>query len=348
MIKQLNSLLLLLLFTFSVLAQNPTQIYIEGDDIGQGFSVKRLNLCYFIAPNHVVAESVFLTLKGSDNLRSLGDGQTLQPFGYDLAVGHIAGSLSNQCGIEFNALSVNQTDIDKAKTVVVSTVNADGLISRTPAVVQETGLIYLTISPQDEKQIFYKGMSGSLVYAQGNPIGMLQSVESGYGFGKVLRLDRLIETTAPFFSSSLKQPTVQKIQTESSQTVEFIVSYWNLPPTSNELSAQLISDQDKNTYYETQLQGTAELDLSFEAHKDIKGIRLSLPNNSGIKDIEVLVSRKKSGKRGWISSASNTVLPSNKEVIINLQGVKAQRVKLKIYSSWNDEGLIRISEVQVF
>lgn len=348
MIIQFTSILPLLLFTFSVHAQSLTQIYIEGDDIGQGFSVKRLNLCYFIAPNHVVAESVFLTLKGSDNLRSLGDGQTLQPFGYDLAVGHIAGSLSNQCGIEFNELSVKQTDIDKAKTVVVSTVNADGLISRTPSVVQETGLIYLTISPQKEEQTFYKGMSGSLVYAQGGPIGMLQSVDSKSGFGKVLRLDRLIETTAPFFSSSLKQPKIQKIQTESSQNFEFVVSYWNLPPTRNELSAQLISDQDKSTYYETQLRGVAELDLTFEKNQNIDGFELSLPNNAGIKDIEVLVSRKKSGKRGWVSASSNTILPNKNEVVINLQGIKAHRIKLKIYSSWNDQGLIKISEVQVF
>ncbi|WP_217877413.1 hypothetical protein [Pseudoalteromonas shioyasakiensis] len=346
--KQLLITSLLFLISTPVVAKSPNQVYIEGDEIGQGFSVQRLNQCYFIAPDHVVNDSVFLTLKGSDDLRSLGDGQILQPFGYDLAVGHISGSLAKYCGIEFNSLSVNQVDIDKAKTVVVSTVNSDGLVSRIPAVVQETGLVNLNIKALSSEQLFYKGMSGSLIYSNGVPIGMLQSVDQNTGLGKVLRLDRLLETVSPFFSANSKQVLPTETLKNISENIDFSVSYWNLPPTKNELSVKLISDKQKNTYYETKLQKAAEIDLTLKGNMNIKGIKLFMPDNAGIKDVEVLISKKKTGKRGWLSYASNTILPKDTKVVIEMRDVKAHRIKLKVYSSWNDERLIKISEVEVF
>ncbi|GAB3000630.1 hypothetical protein [Psychrosphaera aestuarii] len=355
MSKRLLNIILLISFNFSAYADNPSQVYIEGDEIGQGFSVKRLNLCYFIAPLHVINDSYFLTVKGSDNLRSLGEGQPLQPFGYDLSVGHISGSLANHCGIEINRLSVDQSDIDKAKTIVVSTVNSDGLVSRTPAVVQETGLVYLSIKPLSSDKSFFKGMSGSLVYSQGAPIGMLQSVDSASGFGKVLRMDRLLETVSPFFTSSGNQKpepesNLQIKDTASkSDQLNYEISHWSSPPTNSHQSIKRVSDGSIETYYETNLNGrAAEIDLSLLGFKNIDYLTISLPENSGIKDIEILTSKKKSGKRGWISSASGTILPKDNQFRVTLHNVKAQRIKLKMYSSWNNEGLIRISEINIF
>jgi len=331
-------------------AKNLNQIYIEGDELGQGFLVKRLNLCYFITPLHVVENSMFLTLKGSDNLRSLGEGQMLQPFGYDLSVGHVSGSLSNNCGIEYNAISANQNDIEKAKAAIVSTVNSDGLLSNTNATVQETGLIYLIIKPEAQDRAFYKGMSGSLVFSQGVPVGVLQSIDNGTGFGKVLRMDRLFETVSPFFSTIPDIPGTDIDTAKANMSsLSFNVSYWNLPPTSNELSVKLITDGNKSTYYETSLDGDiAEIDFTLPDYNHIEGLKLSLPNDNGIKDIEVLTSKKSEGKRGWISTASSTILPNQSEVIIELGSIKARRLKVKFYSSWNKSGLIKISEASIF
>ncbi len=350
MTRLLSSFLLFLFSGASALANSPTQVYIEGNEVGQGFSVKRLNVCYFIAPEHVIGDSFFLTLKGSDDLRSLGDGQPLQPFGYDLSVGHISGALAEHCGLEFNGLTARQADIDKAKTIVVSTVNSDGLISRTPAVVQETGLVYLSIKPLAGDKTFFKGMSGSLVFSQGKPIGMLQSVDNESGFGNVLRLDRLLETVSPFFSSNVKVPKAKSVTAEmSSDSIEYTISSWSLPPTSNELSVRLIADGNADTYYETMLQSEkSEIDLKFSSYRNIQQLKLTLPANANIKDIEVLTSKKAEGRRGWLSSASKTILPKEKEVTINLRKIKAQRLKLKIYSSWNTTEPVRIAEIGVY
>ena len=198
----LISLLCLTNLILTANAEEINQVYVEGSDIGQGFTVKRLNQCYYITPLHVVENEPFLTLKGSDKLRSFGDGEPLQDFGYDLSVGLVIGAMAKYCGLDYNALSVDQTDIDRAKTVVVTTVNSNGLISRMPAVIEETSLTYLSAKSLSDDNTFYKGMSGSLVYSEKQLIGMLQSVDSSTGFGRVLRLDRLIETVKPLFSSS--------------------------------------------------------------------------------------------------------------------------------------------------
>jgi hypothetical protein len=331
-------------------AQNLTQVYIEGDDVGQGFLVKRLNLCYFVTPQHVIENSVFLTVKGSDDLRSLGDGQMLQPFGYDLSIGHLSGPLANNCGIEYNAISVKQADIEKAKAVIVSTVNSDGLISNTNATVQETGLIYVSIKPQTQDRVFFKGMSGSLVFSKGIPVGMLQSIDNETGFGKVLRMDRLLETVSPFFSTIIFEPPSEiEVSKTDAPNLPFNVSYWNMPPTRNKTSVKLIADGASSTYYETSLNGDiAEIDFTLFGYNNVEGIRLTLPQDSGIKDIEVLISKKTEGKRGWISTTSSTILPNKNEVVIELGSIKARRIKLKVYSSWNKNGLIKLSEASIF
>lgn len=347
--KLLYVLFVFIFFISSGYAKNPTPVFIEGDDVGQGFLVQRLNLCYFISPLHVVENSMFLTVKGSDDLRTLGDGQMLQPFGYDLSVGHVSGALASNCGIEYNSISVKQSDIEKAKAVIISTVNSDGLLSNTNATVQETGLVYLVIKPQSQDRAFFKGMSGSLIFSQGAPIGILQSIDNETGFGNVLRMDRLLETVSPFFSTTtiVFQAESNPPKTNTSN-LSFDVSYWNLPPTSNEMSIKLLTDGDNSTYYETNLNGNiSEIDFTLSDFKNVTGIRLALPESSGVKDVEVLASRKAEGKRGWISTSSTTVLPEQNEVIIELTSIKARRLKLKIYSSWKKDGLIRISEVNL-
>jgi hypothetical protein len=348
--NKLSYIALLFLFVISPsYANNFTQVYIEGDDIGQGFLIKRLNLCYFISPLHVIENSVFLTVKGSDELRSLGDGQMLQPFGYDLSVGHVSGSLANQCGVDYNAISVKQSNIEKAKAVIVSTVNSDGLPSNMSATIQETGLIYLNIKPQAKERTFFKGMSGSLVFSGGVPVGMLQSIDNKTGLGKVLRMDRLFETVSPFFSTDVVVPTVNEVAPTKESNLNFIVSYWNMPPTMSQKSIKLINDGDNSTYYETSLNGDiAEIDFTLPNYNNVKELKLSLPNDSGIKDVEVLTSKKSKGKRGWVSTSSSTILPNQSEVIIELGSIKARRLKLKIYSSWNKNGLIKISEASIF
>lgn len=347
--KALMALFCTITIPLSAVAGELNQVFIEGNDIGQGFTVKRLNQCYFISPLHVVDGSFFLTLKGSDNQRSLGDGQPLQPFGYDLSVGHVSGALSEQCGLEFNSLSVEQTDIERAKTVVVATVNTDGLISRMPAVIEETGLIYLSAKTLSEDKPFYKGMSGSMVYANGQIVGMLQSVDNATGFGQVLRFDRLLETVGPFFTTSNTTNITKPQPPAKIDSLPYQLSAWNLPPTSNELSPQLITDGNPDTYYSVSLQsGYLELDFTFAAQQDIQSVKLVLPEEAGVKDFEILSSRRESGKRGWISVKSGTVLPKETEVIVQLGKVNARRLKLKIHSSWNDNGLIKLSDISVY
>ena len=132
-------------------------------------------------------------------------------------------------------------------------------------------------------------------------------------------------------------------------SLPYQLSAWNLPPISNELSPQLITDGNPDTYYSVSLQsGYLELDFTFAAQQDIQSVKLVLPEDAGVKDFEILSSRRESGKRGWISVKSGTVLPKETEVIVQLGKVNARRLKLKIHSSWKDNGLIKLSDISVY
>ena len=123
----------------------------------------------------------------------------------------------------------------------------------------------------------------------------------------------------------------------------------NLAPTSNTRSPQLITDADNKSYFATSVNsGYLELDFIFREQQDVKSIKLLMPENSGIKDFEIMSSRRDAGKRGWVSVKSGTVMPKETETVVQLGKVNARRLKLKIRSSWNSDGLIKLAEVSIF
>lgn len=342
-------IVLLLLSSFS--AYSTEQVFIEGDEYGQGFVIKHLSKCFFVAPSHVVENSLFLNLLGSNKQRSVGEGQVIQIFGYDLSVGSVEGKLAQDCNTSFNSLKSNTKAIESNNSLVISTVNSDGLKSRQSVIAAETTLTNIYVQPSSEEQNLYKGMSGSLVYAGNTPIGMLQSIDSQTGLGQVLRFDRLLETISPFFISVITQPSPQSGLTESSaDLVSYELTEWTHTSASSASSVKAVGDGDNNTAWEVVLNGEfLEITLSLANSKEISGLTLVSDSNgkSTVKSFEVLVSKKSSGKRGWLSKSSLSTFPQTTENKMTWLPLYAKRVKIRIFNSWEPSSLVHINEIVV-
>jgi hypothetical protein len=348
MIRILLPLVLSLSFANS---QAMEQVFIDSDEFGQGFITKHLNRCFFIAPFHVVKDSVFLNLIGDDSQRSIGEGQLIQEFGYDLAVGSVEGKLASNCTTQFNALESNTNKIESNNTFAISTVNADGMVSRQNMIAVETNLTHIIVQPVSNEHMLYKGMSGSLLYLDDEPLGMLQSIESNTGFGKVLRFDRLLETLNPFFNgNSSLTPSVEKSDPQTANTVPFEIAEWSLPAANQNSSVSMISDDDDTTAWEVNLDGQIlELTLTLPEKSEISGLSLVSEKNgkASVRSFEVLTSKRSSGKRGWISQVSYSTFPKDTKNDVNWITSVAKRIKIRFYNSWNPNSRIVINSIKI-
>lgn len=339
---------LLPLFLLTCLPVNSAdQVFIEGNEYGQGFITQHLNRCFFVAPNHVVKDSLFLNLVGDNSQRSVGEGQVIQAFGYDLAVGSVEGGLSNDCGSLFNALEANTQVIESNNTFAISTVNSDGLKSRQNAIAAETTLTHIYVQPVSEEHNLYKGMSGSLVFSGDIPIGMLQSIDSQTGFGKVLRFDRLLETINPFFiGGSVIANKLQDKEIISVDAIPFKISEWTHTSANSSSSINAIIDGDNKTAWEVLLNGEVfEITLTLDESTEISGLTLlsNYNDKATVKSFEVLISKKSTGRRGWISKSSLSTFPHTIENKMTWLPLKAKRIKIRVFESWEPSSLVHIN-----
>lgn len=339
------------LVLFCSFVNGAKQIYIEGDELGQGFVTTYLGKCFFVAPEHVVKNSLFLNLVGDSSQRLVGEGQVIQAFGYDLAVGSVEGSLAKRCQTPFNRLEKNTELIESNTTLAVSTVNSDGLASRQTVVATETTLTHIFIQPVSDEHSLYKGMSGSLLFSGEQPLGMLQSVDAQTGFGKVLRFDRLLETINPFFNSSSKLAKRESSEkTQVLDNIAFEISEWSHTTSNVNASINAISDNDESTAWSAVIdKDILELVISFEESTEISGVTL-ISSNEGkatVKSFEVFISKRSQGKRGWLSKASMSTFPQTTKNELTWQPLKAKRIKIRVFNSWQADGEIHINELMI-
>lgn len=331
------------------LSDSINEVYVEGSQVGQGFIVERLGQCYFISPHHVVSDDPFLNLRGSDEFKSLGEGIPVQTFGYDLAVGYVSGALANRCETSFSQIQVSSSSIENARKAVINTVNSDGLLSRTDVLVKEAGLVYLTVVPTDPNQDIYQGMSGGVVFTETEAIGMLQSFDQATGEGHVLRMDRLVETVSPLLAST-RVPVYQKTETSVplAMTIPYTISSWNLPTSSIEHPISFLNDNNGSTFYLAQLgNDVLEIELSLTGVSEIAVATLVFPEGHNVRDVEILTSRRSSGRRGWMVAESGSLMPDERELNVDVRRA-AQRLKIRVTSSWEPADSVRISEVKLF
>ncbi|MDE3271392.1 hypothetical protein [Pseudoalteromonas sp. G4] len=357
--KTINNFLSLCLVstTFLSNASTLTQVHVDAGEIGQGFLVSRLNNCYLITPKHVLGEDFFATILTGTSKRSLGEAEKVQTFGYDLSISLVSGAAATECNTDINSFKPINNVLKNTTNVSISTINSDGSKSFIPASLIDLDLINFKVKSNAGEPL-YKGLSGSTIFSQGTPIGILQSVDSQSGEGKALRMDRAIETINPFFTSSsfsgLSSQEKGKIdKVNNLNKIEYKITEWSHSAIGSDFRINHINDNNLSSQWVVNPNNNA-IELTLDFNGELKVIN-SVSFNGNItdkssmpKNIQILSTRRASGKRGWASIFSGTWINNDEQFEAKLSPVKAKRIKIIFASNWGNKERLTLSEISVF
>ncbi len=351
---RLSSVILLTVLVFYNASADgkPLPAYIDAGEVGQAILIERLNSCYAITPGHVVNNAFFATLVGGLPSAPQGEADVLMIFGYDLALLRVNGKIQSDCSEPYRLA----TDMDKLyadkTTAHIVTVRPDGSQSRQPVDIIDTGMLYIHVAPLSDEQPFQKGMSGSLVEIANNPAGLLMSVDSESGYGRVLRYDRMTETIAPFFQKSATDK-IDIAMPEPQDISGLSILSWSNPPIGENYRARNLVDGDPGSVWLAKADVfpvDVEIHLGKEKNRTINQVELiweAIPAAEKLpKDFEILVSGKEEGG-DWISVTSGTLFFNDKRKSIPLVPTRGKRVLLRIYSNWGSRESVGLGEVIV-
>lgn len=358
MFKQSILALIFCLSTFSSSVVALTQAHVYAGEVGQGFLLKRLETCYLVSPQHVIGDALFAEIITNTPAKSVGEAQLLETFGYDLALLTIDGSASNSCDTDISSFKPIDHLLGNTTSLSLKYVNQDGSQSYTTVDLSDASIQYLRVRPRSTNPPLYKGLSGSTLYSSDVPVGILQSIDANTNEGIVLRMDRVISTIAPFFSvnatsNKLVQSKKKGAVLSSAEDLSLSPLNWSTTPIDRNHRLVNLLDSNPDTQWSAVFDG-AMITLEFMIGKGDKNYRfrsLELETNttdvsSKPRDFEVLVSRKKEGRRGWTSIYAGTYLKNEDKKILNFAPVKAKRIRIRFASNWGGSSL-RLSNLKL-
>lgn len=166
--------------------------------IGQSFLARYGKRCLVFMPTHVVNEAnaqPSLLKMGKKPL--LGVSQDMIALGDvsdDVSMGSVQGEIAQDCGSSMSLLSrAVDKHVEKTGLATLRWVNFDGTQGNIAVSVLDHGDANLMrIQPASNKQQIRKGMSGSVLWANGHPVGILLSVNAARGRATVFRMDALL------------------------------------------------------------------------------------------------------------------------------------------------------------
>jgi hypothetical protein len=344
-------ILFAILTAYNVYAKGkPLSAYIDSGGIGQAILVERLNSCYAITPAHVLDNAFFATLVGGLPSAPQGEADWLMTFGYDLALLRVNGRIQLDSKEPYHRVADMDNLYVDSTTASIVTVRPDGTQARQPVNIIDTGMLYFHVALPAGEEPLQKGMSGSMVVIKNDPAGLLMSVDSETGYGKVLRYDRMTETIAPFFQkSAMTRTDIEKPALPAASGLS--ISSWSSPPAGANFRARNLVDGDPGSIWLAKA-GVFPVDVEIligEKNRIFNQIELiwgaiSTPEKLP-KDFEILVSSKEGG--GWISLTSGTLFFKDKRENIQLAPTKVKLILLRIYSNWGSEEVVGLSEVIV-
>ncbi|HKL25338.1 MAG TPA: hypothetical protein VJ910_03845 [Desulfuromonadales bacterium] len=336
----------------------PAQAYLRADEHGQALLMSRLGECYAVTPEHVIGGALFATLVGGTPDAPQGDADLLQTFGYDLSILRATGAVTRRCGGSLTNVPALDNVLAAASAGVISSVNSDGSITRRDVTFTDVGLVHLRIRPRGTQDQLFKGLSGSLVLAGKEPVGILMAVDPETGEGRALRYDRAMETLRPFFGlaadpdgsppKSLETTPAGGASAPSGEVVS-----WSSPSLGHDYrAANLVDGAEKNTIWLAQVD-TFPIELVIELPGDqtriVDGVRLVgtgvEPGTRLPRDFEILINNKSEG--GWVPVSSGTYFQSDTDKRVNFMPVRARRLMLRIYSHWGDGEAVGLAEFEV-
>lgn len=265
-----------------LVGSNPSMaadVQIMADEVrGQGTLQRRGDECLLITPRHVIEKSDFEIIATFPD-RSEVEAMVLEQYAEDIALLRLNSQPASGC---------TDRAFDENQLTAILNSTTEGVLKRrdesgSASLLQVDVVGYdehrlIRVEPRSSSKSIKQGFSGSVLYLNNQPVGMLinnENSESGSEIGLVLRAETLNAVIDPFFQSAKKDRTIYLSADNTSQFLEAELQqiasqnqfFIGQDPTSTTYDLHVTSqlktlntDTDKLAEYRTRIVVTDSLD----------------------------------------------------------------------------------------
>jgi hypothetical protein len=316
--------------------------------IGQAYLTHYGDQCIALLPTHVSAE-VRIPAFLSEGTSQLGEASEVNDLGDDLSVAQVTGNVTQDCGNSISTISRAVSNLVSSQGLAtLRSVNSDGTLANlSVAVVDNDGKTYLRVRPTNDKIQIRKGHSGSMLMVGNRPVGMLLSVNSKHGVGKVLRMDTLLDRAEAHMAKRKHTSATAKansgtgkagIDLAASANGGSIIGWNTLAVDADHRPANLVGPESAPHWRATVENWPAEIELDLAGEKVIIS-RIEL-DAAGLPAADELPGRLEifvnvsSGERSWRSLLSREAeFDANGIAVFAFAPTWARQVKIAIGNS---------------
>lgn len=269
-------------------------------EIGQAIFFQNAEQCYVLMPTHVVAEhgSNPDVVRYYRNNKYYAQTEIITDLGDDLSLLRARNLPFAACGITRgsmrhyidsllkNSIKMQLKGVDTTGAQVLQAVD---LI--------DIGEMFLQVVPAQENMPFYKGQSGSMIFINQEPVGMILSINSRHGTAKVLRQDIILSKLAQYFRESGAVPA-------PGQQVNALIQ--DVQSTELSVMAQgaenlFLEEEDERIWSVPRVEArAASVKVAFQEQQEIKSVVFDVRTiDEALWPTEVSVNIDSSGKGQW-------------------------------------------------
>lgn len=199
--KYLSHLFLILSVLFIQNSFGQNTVYVKTNQYGRGVLKMRGSECFVITPEHLIKDyNGPITIFGEGSQRSRAN--LLKSFAGDLAILRFEGENNQNCS-KWQVDKNYSTIIENIREGYLELRNDDGSTTKVAVNITDIDVQYVTIQPEDSRDKFYQGTSGSSLFGeyQGKKVflGMMQSI-SDDETGSVIRADEIDKLLGSHFN----------------------------------------------------------------------------------------------------------------------------------------------------
>jgi hypothetical protein len=330
-----------------------------GLEIGHAYLSHSGDRCFAILPTHVVDEAgdvaAFLR-EGTTPI--LGESVSFSDLGDDVSAADVVGGITGSCGYSTMAVSRAVTSGIKANAIAgIRSVNGDGSIAQISiTIIDDDGSTFLRVQPTNDTNQLRKGQSGSLLMSGDTPIGMLLSVDGRFGFGKVIRFDKMFAKIDAYVRSS-ELPAVMPVATATGSAVRSesdggaITSWSAMPVHASNRASNLVATDDSPAWIANVDQWPVAIEMDIAGDRvAIVGVELdgSSVGDAGMlpATVELMVSSTESGRR-WRSVAGGPIQFVDGKATLAMAPSWARHIRLVISGAGNGGKIVALSRLRV-
>ncbi len=329
-------------------------------EIGQAYLSHYGSRCLAILPTHVADEAgeiAALLREGTDGL--LGESTLVTDLGDDVSVADVSGGISDDCGYSTMAVSRAVSSRIKANALAtIRSVNGDGSIAQlSVTIIDDDGQQYLRVQPTNDINQLRKGQSGSLLMSGDTPIGMLLSVNSRFGVGKVIRLDRMFEKVDRFVSAGVASPAPAAAKTSTAPSpsgprTDGAITSWSALPVDAEHRAGNLVAVDESPPWIARVDAwpvSLEMDLAGDrvaiAAVELDGRDVADPGTLPAV-VELMISSVESGRR-WRSVSGGPLQFQDGIATIRIAPSWARQIRINISGAVDGGNTVSLRRLRV-